>query len=270
MKKIYLLLAFVFTVSVANAWSRKCDEAVVVVAKEHLSPEASKFVKKYLGKSFEDDVQYLYDQEKEQFKGMSKKARRAAAEIHYLHLDNSFQPTNVKGKDAYKAMEAALAVVREHKSHSKSEVTTALRTVINLMCDMHDLSKVRIDGIKHSKGDFKYNVQSAGYGEKMNEYKPVKWSKTWTRFDGGYHFFTVNYWAYDMRIYIGDKYAEYSKGSLRDWIAENGALAAKHLEMCKPKANISYMDFRWMWPVNYEMMIKSSCRLAALLNETIK
>ena len=112
MKKIFLLLAFVATVSVSSAWSRKCDEAVMIIASEHLTPEAGKVVKKYLGKSFADDVQYLYDTEKEQFKQMSKSARKAAAEIHFLHLNSELQPKNVKGKDALKATEQALEITR--------------------------------------------------------------------------------------------------------------------------------------------------------------
>ena len=270
MKKIFLFLAFVITVSVASAWSRKCDEAVMIIASEHLTPEASKVVKKYLGKSYADDVQYLYSIEKEQFKTLSKKARKAAAEVHYLHLNSEFQPKSVKGKDALKATEQALDVIRNRSSHSKAEVTAALRTVINLMCDMHNLSKIRIDGIKHSFGDFKYTIPGGEYGRYAQETKNGKWSKTWTSFDGGYPFFSVNYWAYDMRIFIGDKYADYAKGSLREWVTENGALAAKYLEIYKPKVVVPYMDRRWTTPVSYDMMIKASCRLAALLNETIK
>lgn len=270
MKKIILLLAFVATVSVAGAWSRKCDEAVMIIASEHLTPEAGKVVKKYLGKSFADDVQYLYDTEKVQFKQMSKKDRKAAAEIHFLHLDSEFQPKNVKGKDALKATEQALEIIRNRNSHSKAEVTTALRTVINLMCDMHNLSKIRIDGIKHSFRDFKYTIPGGEFGRYAQEVKKGTWSKTWNSFDGGYGYFTVKYWANDMRIFIGDKYAEYAKGSLREWVSESGALAAKYLEIYKPNVVVPYMDRRWSTPVAYDMMIKGSCRLAALLNETIK
>lgn len=270
MKKIFLFLAFAATVSVASAWSHKCDEAVMIIASEHLTPEAGKVVKKYLGKSYADDVQYLYKLEKEQFKQMSKSARKAAAEIHFLHLNSELQPKNVKGKDALKATEQALEVIRNHNSHSKAEVTTALRTVINLMCDMHNLSKVRIDGIKHSFRDFKYTVPSGEYGRYAEEAKTSKWSKSWNTFDGGYGFFSANYWANDMRIFIGDKYAEYAKGTLREWVLESGTLAAKYLEIYKPNTVVPYMDRRWSTPVAYDMMIKASCRLAALLNETIK
>ena len=169
-----------------------------------------------------------------------------------------------------KATEQALEIIRNRNSHSKAEVTTALRTVINLMCDMHNLSKIRIDGIKHSFRDFKYTIPGGEYGRYAKEVKKGTWSKSWNSFDGGYGFFTVKYWANDMRIFIGDKYAEFAKGTLREWISESGALAAKYLEIYKPNVVVPYMDRRWSTPVSYDMMIKASCRVATLLNETIK
>lgn len=272
MKKIFLLLAFVMTISVANAWSKRVDEAVMIVANEHLTTSAKKLVKKYLGKNFADDVQYLYAVEKEQAKTMDKRARRRAAEVHYLHLDENFQPKRVKGKDAYKATQEALAVISNHKSHSKAEVTLALRTVINLMCDMHNLSRVRIDGISHSQKDFKYRVPEGDYG-KMAETlgkKPIRWTKTWNRFDGGYGYFTANYWAEDIRIYLGKDFDKYAKGSLNEWVAESGKMAAHYLETYKPNAVVPYGFHKWREPVSYEQMIKATCRLAKLLNETIE
>ena len=271
MKKISILLAFVLTASVANAWSRQCDEAVVIVANEYLNPAAKKVVKKYLGKSFEDDVAYLYDLEKEQFKTMSKKERKAAGEIHLVHLDSNCQPKNVKGKDALKATEAALEIIRNYKSHSSKEVTTALRIVINLMCDMNNLSKARIDGIPHSKSNFTFQIPLGEYGSDKDKLSgPIKWSKVWGAFDGGYKHYTAKYWAEDMLIYLGDKHADYSKGTLREWVVENGKLSAHYYGILKPKSVVPYMDYKWISPVAYDMMAKAACRLATLLNENIK
>uniref|UniRef100_UPI0040563BEE hypothetical protein n=1 Tax=Alistipes sp. TaxID=1872444 RepID=UPI0040563BEE len=270
MKKIFLLLAFVMTISVANAWSKRVDEAVMIVANEHLTTSAKKLVKKYLGKNFADDVQYLYAVEKEQAKTMDKKARRRAAEIHYLHLDTNFQPKSVKGKDAYKAIQEALAVLNNHKSHPKAEVTLALRTVINLVCDIHNLSKVRIDGIPHSQRDFKYKLPAGDYGKNLEVIKTAKWSKAWNGFDGGYGYFTANYWAEDIRIYLGKDFDKYAKGSLNEWVAESGKMAAHYLETYKPNAVVPYGFYKWREPVSYEQMIKATCRLAKLLNETIE
>ena len=60
MKKIFLFLAFALTASVANAWIKQCDEAVVILAVEHLNPEAKMIVEKYLGNNYADDIKYLY------------------------------------------------------------------------------------------------------------------------------------------------------------------------------------------------------------------
>ena len=258
-----MFVAFVMAVSVANAWHKNCEAGVVVLATKYLTPEAKAVVEKHLGTAYEDDVEHLYLLQR-------KKKADFSNEIHYLHLNSELQPRDVKGKDALKATEQALEILRNHKSHSKAEVTTALRTVINLMCDMHNLSKIRIQGIKHSYRDFKYIVPGGEFGSRAKEQYNGKWSNVWNHFDGGYGFFSANYWAYDMRIFIGDKYADYAKGTLREWVTENGALAEKYLGIYKPKQVVAYMDRRWTTPVAYDMMIKASCRLAALLNETIK
>jgi hypothetical protein len=270
MKKFSLLLIFILSVFVANAWSRKIDEAVVIVAKENLTPEAKSVVVKYLGDSYADDVQYLYALEKERAKQLSKRARAAAAELHYLHLDSNFQPKSVEGNDALKAIEEALVTLRNRNTHSAEEVTTALRTIINLMCDIHTISKIRIDGIEHSQHDFKYSVPASEIGKKKDDLKATKWSRSWNGFDGGYGFFSANYWAEDIQIYLGNRYAEYAQGSLGEWVSENGKLAARYLELCKPDGVVSYTDRRLMSPVNYDMMIKATCRLAALLNDVLK
>ena len=47
MKKILFVLAFVLTVSVANAWNKMADEGVVVLASKHLSGEAKSMLTNY-------------------------------------------------------------------------------------------------------------------------------------------------------------------------------------------------------------------------------
>ena len=89
MKRFLLLLVLLASVLVANAWHRRCDEAIVIVATKHLTPEAKKMVKKYLGKSYADDVQYLYDTQRELAK--QKKLPKGARNIHDLHLNKNDQ-----------------------------------------------------------------------------------------------------------------------------------------------------------------------------------
>ena len=267
MKKVSFLLLFLVSVLVANAWHRRCDEAIVIVASKHFTPEAKKVVKKYLGKNFEDDVQYLYDTEKALAK--QKKLPKNVRKVHDLHLDENFQPKDVK-YDSYKATLEALEVIRNCKSHTSTEVTTALRTVINLMCDIHRISKVRLDAYPHSYKNFTFITPVREWGPKAVLIKKNKWRESWNGYDGGFSFFSADYWAEDMEVFIGDRYEEYAKGTLLDWAVESGKIAAHYLEFCKPDVRVPYMDYKGMGIVNYELMVKASCRLAALLNETIK
>ena len=268
MKRVSLLLLLLISVFVANAWQRNRDEAVVIVASQHLTPKAKKVVNNYLGRDYSDDVQYLYNVQKELAK--QKKLKKGEREIHDLHLDKNLRPKSVNGKDSYKAINEALSVVRNRKAHSKEEVTTALRVIINLMCDLHSVSKVRLDSYPHSYKDFSYTTQVREWGPKSVLIKSHKCRTSWVTFDGGYNFFSPKYWAEDMEIFIDDRYAEFAKGSLEDWAAEVGAIAAYYLEFCKPNARVPYMEQKKMGIINYELMIKASCRLAALLNEAVK
>ena len=263
MKKILLFSAFVLSVLTANAWARSAEEAAVIVATQHISPKAQKFVKKYLGKTFEDDIRYVYSKE-------AKRVMPHTKEIHYLHLDKNLQPKNVGENDAYAAIERAMKVVSNHKLHSKAEVTRALRTVICLMVDIHHMVNIRIENIPHSQKDFTYKHYSTEVGKKKDRLESVKWSNFGKNCGGYPRGFSGEWRAYDMTLYLGDRFAEYSKGTLKDWAADNGAIAARYLAIYKPDAVVSCLDHKYVDPVNYDLMVKASCRLAALLNDVLK
>lgn len=262
MKKIVLLLMLVMSVSVANAWIKHCEEAVVILASENLTPKAKGVFDKYLGNRYGDDVQYLYALEK------AKKAKHTE-EIHYLHLNKKLQP-KAKKNDAYGEIVRALGVVRKHESASPAEVTAALRTIINLMCDMHTMANVRIANIPLSQDDFTFLTYTSEIGKKKFTTAKARWSKKWRNYCNYPNGFSAKYRAHDFRIYLGNRFAEYSKGTLADWATESGKMAAHYLDMCRPDKVVSFGDFRIMDDVNYEQMVKASCRLAALINETVK
>ena len=262
MKKIALFLALVMSVSVANAWFKVCDEAVVILAAEHLTPKAKSVVDSYLGTKYGDDVQYLYALEKAQ------KAKHTE-EIHFLHLDKNFNPKKMKKNDAYVEILKALKVVEKRDTYSSEEVTTALRTIINLMCDMHTISNVRIDNIPHSHDDFKFKFSSE-YGKSSKNVRVVKWSAIWNNYCNYPRGFSPKYRAYDMKICMRSRFDEFSKGSLKDWASESGRMAASYLELFQPDEAVSIVDRLNIDVANYDQMIKASCRLATLLNQTIQ
>ena len=82
MKKIFLMLALILTVSMASAWEKRPDEGVFLLATKHLTPEAKSLVVKYLGESYADDVFYLRTLEQ-------KKQATHSKELRYLHLTSA-------------------------------------------------------------------------------------------------------------------------------------------------------------------------------------
>ena len=264
MRKIFLFLAFVLTVSVANAWVSRGEEGIVILATKYMTPQAKSVFESYLGTTYSDDVQHLYSLEK-QGKATNTK------EIHYVHLDSNLQPVDVEGDDALKALEASLEVVKNRTSHSKDEVVKALRTIINLMCDIHTISHFRIEGVAHSQDDFRFYRRRRDYGEDMKEKVPLKWEQLWNAHFGLRHKgFSPAFYAEDMGLYFGEKFAEYSQGTLRDWVVESGAKSASYLARFTPECLISCLAYNELDDVNYDMMGRASFRLAALLNATIK
>ena len=261
MKKIFLLVAFALTVSVASAWHKNCNAGVVALAVKHLTPEAKRVVDKHLGAAYEDDCGYIYVLER-------KKKSNFTKEVHYLHLDKDFQPLNVEGDDALVAIEKALDVLRTRKSHSDAEVKVALRYVINLMCDIHNLSLIRIESIAHSQSDFAFRRHLSEY--KPNVYKNYKWSTFFTAQSNSYAVFHADLWAEDMDVCHAKHKAEFTKGELRDWVAANGAMAAELLSEINPEKIMTLRRYLELDYLNYDMMARAGYRLAELLNNTIK
>ena len=262
MKKIFLVLAFALTASIANAWNIHAEEGIVVLAKQHLTADAANLLNEYLGNSYVDDVQYLYNLER-------KKVAKHSKEIHYLHLDSNLKPTKVAGEDALAGIESALEVVRNRNSHSKKEVVKALRTVINLMCDMHHFSNVRIEGIPHSQQNFKFKSFGGDIGKRKVS-SSVSWSKFWYNYSLLHSGFTGDFWAEDMELCLGEQRAELSKGSLDEWATQIGEKAAWLYSRINPAYVMTRRERNELEDLNYEMMTRCGYRLAVLLNEAVK
>ena len=265
MKKMFLVSALILTTLASYAWPNNCHEGIVILAVEHLNPEAKSAVEKYLGQSYNDDIKYLYKLEK------AGKAKHGE-EIHYLHLAKNFKPKAKKNNqnDAYNAINKQLEVIKAHSQHPKQKVTEALRTLIDLMCDIHDLAHYRIKGYPHSYEAFTYLVPRSETGKGVKKMSKAKWATTWSHFGNYPAGFSGAFRAYDMKLCLDGRFAEFTKGGLVDWIVDNGTIAASYLAKCMPDSVVPYMEHKKIEDVNYDMMIKASCRLAKLLNETLK
>ena len=261
MKKIALICLLALATSTASAWVRKVDEGIMILAAKNLSEGAKANLAEYLGTSYEDDVHYLYDLE-------AKKKAKHTKEIHFLHLDANLQLAAVEGDDALKAIEAAVDVVRNRASHSKAEVTTALRIIINLMCDIHNPANTRIEGVPHSYKDFIVQFRAADMGKKKEDMMKSRWSRFWSFVPAG---FTSAQWAYDIEIYSGGRAEELKKGTPREWADEMGHVAAKYYEEITPDVVLTRLRRNILvQETNCEYVGRASYRLSALLNDILK
>lgn len=262
MKKIFLVVAFALVAFGASAWNVTQDEGVVVLATKNLTPEAKSMVEKYLGTSYADDVQYLTNLEK-------KKAAKHSKEIHYLHLDSSLQPMKVDGDDALASLEKMMEVVRTRNSHSKAEVVTALRTIINLMCDIHNFSYVRIEGVPHSQQEFTFLSYGGDVGKRKTTNK-VWWSRFWNAYGGWHVGFSGNLWAEDLELCHGKQREEFAAGSLQEWVSQTAVQASKLYERIKPEYAMTRRERNELEYLNYEMIARAGYRLGKLFNELAK
>lgn len=264
MKKIFLIVALILVGLNAKAWSSQQDEGVVLFATKHLTPRAKLVLENYLGTTYADDIAYIAKLDKQ-------KRSPYSMEVHYLHLDTNLRPMAVEGDDAVKAIEQAMTVAAKYETLPKKEVVSALRTIINLMCDMHYLSKVRIQGVEHSWSDFKFNVQRASSGSLAKEVSPTKWSTFWNTYAAYHKGFHPALWAEDLEVCHGAQFAEFTQGSLHDWASNNGAVALKFYNAnVKPDGYMTRLQRLELEDLHYEMMAKAGLRLAALLNEVLK
>jgi hypothetical protein len=259
MKRVLLLVvAFASMVSTASAWSARQDEATVILATKHLTSEALALVKGYLGDRYDDDVAYLYKLEKNHQSPYTKS-------VHKLHFSADLTLASIEGDDALKALEEAMRVVRERKNHDKGEVTLALRTIINLMCDIHNFSNICIEGIPHSYSDFKFQVVGGRKGPRT-----MKWSQFFPLYANFHNGYSAAYWAEDFEIYYGSTSGELATGTLRDWAAQIGAKAAELYTEVYPNKEMPLRDRLEYETLGYEMVARTGYRLAALLNELAK
>lgn len=262
MKKIVLLVLSLFAISAVSAQTgsaeRRVCEGAVILAQRNLSEDAKVFVKNFLGQSFYEDVQFLYNLEK-------KKQATHAPEIHYLCLDKDLRPLKVDHDNIISGIEEAMAIVKDREGRERQEVVNALRTVINLMCDMHTIGHVRIESIPHSMQDFKILCYS-GDTPKYNKRKhPVSWSRFWQIFDYWHNGMTGAMWADEYEMAYGDKVKGCAAGSLYDWAADCGKTASEIYKWAAPEYVMPRIQRNDLKDLHFEMMAKLGYRLSTML-----
>lgn len=264
MKKLAVFFMLLCATSFVNAQTggteKRVFEGAMILAQRNLSEDGKAFVKSFLGQSFYEDTQFLYGLEK-------KKTATHAPEIHYLYLDKDLRPLKVEHDNVIAGIESAMEIVRTREGRERPEVVMALRTIINLMSDMHLISHVRIESIPHSMQDFKILCYS-GDTPKYNKRKhPVTWSRFWSIYDAWHSGMTGAMWANDYEMAYGDKAKAYSAGSLYDWAADMGKIASGIYQWAAPEYEMPRIQRNDLQELHFEQMAKLGYRLAVLLDQ---
>jgi hypothetical protein len=194
-----------------------------------------------------------------------KKQATHSTDIHFLYLDKDLKPMQSDEESMTKAMEQAMEIVRTREGRERQEVVNALRTIINLMCDMHLIGHIRLESYPHSMQDFKIVCRS-GDTPKYKRKHPVTWSRFWSIYDAWHSGMTGAMWANDYEMAYGDKAKEYSKGSLYDWAADMGKIASGIYQWAAPEYEMPRIQRNDLQELHFEQMAKLGYRLAAMLD----
>ena len=254
MKKIIaVLFALAMIATEAYAFKAIGHQTIAALAEKHLNDKAQGEVKAILKSGMTKHAMWLFSLRKNPELAYTQ-------QWQYATLDAEGKSVTTDENDAVVALEKAVNVLRNRKNESDSLVLASLRTVIQIVGDIHNPANIRIEGNEATKG-FEYTVASTK--------KPFKatWVGLWHNFANRHDVFSPEYYAHDIEIFAGEKKAEYEKGTPRFWAENVGEDVVRCLEVVYPNAEVSPIDQN-----NYEYlydkcMAKAGYRLAALLND---
>jgi len=267
MKKILLAAVFLVATFSVKAWHHSYDKAVLLVAEQNLNPETLRLVHEYVNEDITRAAGHLAWHRKHD-------RHLHTAGWHTLHLDKNLQPVVNDDNDAYVQVEKALEVIRNRKEHKVSDVKFALHTVLNLVCDMHNIGNVAIEGIPLSGTDFKVDTSSGTAGGRPAKIKPYSWKTLWSYRYIMYHgpgSYTPQMWAKDITLMFGDKKEELAKGTLKDWTNDIGKYTKRVYDVLDANnGQFLHATIQAHEPLHMACLARAAYRIAALLNENLK
>ena len=262
MKKI-IAVAFAIAMIANEAYAFKAfgHQTIAALAEMHLTDKAKAEVKTILKSDMTKHAMWLY----------SLRTKPELAHVQQWQVAT----LNAEGKsvttyenDAVVVLEKAVDVLRNRKNESDSLVLASLRTVIQVVGDIHTISNIRIEGNEATKG-FTYIVAD-GKKTKDKKHPTGKWHSLWHNYTNRHDVFSPQYYAADVEIFLGAKKAEYEKGTPRFWAENVGEDVVRCLEVFYPDASVKVEMVNRYEDVHNKCMAKAGYRLAALLNDIFK
>ena len=263
MKKIFIALALLMGVSSAQAWNWVYDQAALLLAFENMTPAAQGEMKKYLGDKIHQQIQTFEQARK-------KGELLETAEWRTISLDMDMKPVVNDDKNAIAQLENAVEVVKNRASKSEEEVAFAIRKIIELTIEMHNIGNVYLDEFPYSKEDFEFQQSQGGYGAK-EKFRARKWKHFWSY---GFSVFHSNWSAEmhvrDLKVCHGRNKEKYMAGTIRDWAVDMGMLAKPLYEWAGPACSLSRKAHAEEEERFYAGVARAAYRIAALMNDATK
>ena len=263
MKKIFIALALILGVKSAQAWNWVYDQAALLLAFENMTPAAQAEMKKYLGEDIRKQVQT--------FEQARKKGNLTeSASWRTISLDMNLKPVVADDNNAIAQLEKAVEVVKNRASKDNEEVELAIRKIIELTIEMHNISNVYLEEFPYSKEDFEYQHSMGGYGKK-EKFKSRKWKGLWSYGFSVFHSaWSAEMHVRDLKVCHGRYKEQYMAGSIRDWATDMGKLAKPLYEWAMPHCQLSRQAHAEEEERFYAGVARASFRIAALMNEATK
>lgn len=263
MKKIFIALALILGVKSAQAWNWVYDQAALLLAFENMTPAAQAEMKKYLGEDIRKQVQT--------FEQARKKGNLTeSASWRTISLDMNLKPVVADDNNAIAQLEKAVEVVKNRASKDNEEVELAIRKIIELTIEMHNIGNVYLEEFPYSKEDFEYQHSMGGYG-KREKFKSRKWKGLWSYGFSVFHSaWSAEMHVRDLKVCHGRYKEQYMTGSIRDWATDMGQLAKPLYEWAMPHCQLSRQAHAEEEERFYAGVARAAYRIAALMNEATK
>ena len=263
MKKIFIALALIWGVKSAQAWNWVYDQAALLLAFENMTPAAQAEMKKYLGEDIRKQVQT--------FEQARKKGNLTeSASWRTISLDMNLKPVVADDNNAIAQLEKAVEVVKNRASKDNEEVELAIRKIIELTIEMHNIGNVYLEEFPYSKEDFEYQHSMGGYG-KREKFKSRKWKGLWSYGFSVFHSaWSAEMHVRDLKVCHGRYKEQYMAGSIRDWATDMGKLVKPLYEWAMPHCQLSRQAHAEEEERFYAGVARASFRIAALMNEATK
>lgn len=263
MKKIFIALALILGVKSAQAWNWVYDQAALLLAFENMTPAAQAEMKKFLGEDIRKQVQT--------FEQARKKGNLTeSASWRTISLDMNLKPVVADDNNAIAQLEKAVEVVKNRASKDNEEVELAIRKIIELTIEMHNIGNVYLEEFPYSKEDFEYQHSMGGYG-KREKFKSRKWKGLWSYGFSVFHSaWSAEMHVRDLKVCHGRYKEQYMAGSIRDWATDMGKLAKPLYKWAMPHCQLSRQAHAEEEERFYAGVARASFRIAALMNEATK